>query len=64
MDQRSSRADGELWHEVSVSRDDVRKGLYDEARNCLDALAGFRNNFPAALCEFERLEALELVPPR
>jgi hypothetical protein len=59
LDIRS--ADGELWQEVGVSRDDVKNGLYDEAWNCLDALAGFRSNFPIAFREIQRLEALELV---
>jgi hypothetical protein len=59
LDIRSS--DGELWQEAGVSRADVKNGLYDEALNCLDALAGFRSNFPVAFLEIQRLEALELV---
>lgn len=59
LDIRSS--DGELWQEAGVSRADVKNGLYDEALNCLDALAGFRSNFPVAFREIQRLEALELV---
>lgn len=53
LDVRS--ADGEVWQEVGVTRDDVKKGLYDEAWNCLDALAGFPTHFPVAYLALKEL---------
>ncbi|MFV3332743.1 hypothetical protein ACNFIA_17525 [Pseudomonas sp. NY15437] len=50
--------DGTEWVEVSITRDEVARGEYDEAYFCLDALAGFPSNFPTAyqdLCNAAQL---------
>lgn len=50
-------SDGEVWQEVGVTREDLEIGWFDEALSCLNALAGFPSNFPAAYHALEDLAA-------
>jgi hypothetical protein len=52
-------SDGEVWQEVGVTREDVDSGWFDEALSCLNALAGFPANFPAAYQTLQDLAAIQ-----
>lgn len=54
-------SDGEVWVEAGVSREQVERGEYDEALNCLTALADFPENFPVA---YQALKDLAATQPQ